>query len=114
MNKIKASSLVIVLLLSYATMAQQNRWQQRVKYFMDVKMDVKTHRFTGTQKLVYHNNSPDTLDRVYYHLYFNAFQPNSMMDVRSRNIKDPDRRVKDRISQLSEDEMGFQKITSLK
>ena len=34
---------------------------------------------------------------MYYHLYFNAFQPGSMMDVRSRTIEDPDRRVLDRI-----------------
>lgn len=114
MNKIKLVSLVILLVISSSVIAQQNRWQQRVEYNMDVKMDVKTHRFTGTQKLVYYNNSPDTLTRVFYHLYFNAFQPNSMMDVRSRTIVDPDGRVKDRISKLSEDEIGYQKITSLK
>ena len=113
MNKIRLTSLVILVLICGSTFAQQNRWQQRAEYFMDVKMDVKTHRFTGTQKLIYYNNSPDTLHRVFYHLYFNAFQPNSMMDVRSRNIKDPDGRVKDRISKLSEDEIGYQKITSL-
>jgi hypothetical protein len=114
MHKIKTSSLVLFLIISCTAIAQQNRWQQRAEYKMDVKMDVKTHRFTGTQKLVYYNNSPDTLHRVFYHLYFNAFQPNSMMDVRSRNIVDADSRVKDRISKLSEDEIGFQKVTSLK
>ena len=114
MNKIKLASLAILIVVSADIIGQQNRWQQHVKYKMDVKMDVKTHRFTGTQKLTYYNNSPDTLDRVFYHLYFNAFQPNSMMDVRSRSIKDPDGRVGDRISKLSEDEIGYQKITSLK
>lgn len=54
------------------------------------------------------------MNKVFYHLYFNAFQPNSMMDVRSRTIKDPDRRVGDRISKLSEEEIGYQKIKSLK
>ena len=113
MKKIKLLSLFLLLTISSSVPAQQSRWQQRVKYKMEVKMEVKTHRFTGTQKLVYYNNSPDTLDRVFYHLYFNAFQPNSMMDVRSRNIKDPDKRVKDRISKLSEEEIGYQKVTSL-
>lgn len=60
------------------------------------------------------NNSPDTLNKVFYHLYFNAFQPNSMMDVRSRTIVDPDRRVGDRISKLKGDEQGFIKVSSLK
>lgn len=81
---------------------------------MDVKLDVSTHKLRGTQKLIYYNNSPDTLSKVYYHLYFNAFQPGSMMDVRSRNIPDPDPRVGDRIASLKEDEIGYQQIRSLK
>src|SRR5476651_2215506 len=63
--------------------AQSDRWQQRIKYNINVNMDVVTNRFTGTEKLEYTNNSPDTLSRVYFHLYWNAFQPGSSMDVRS-------------------------------
>ena len=66
--------------------AQPDRWQQRVKYAMDINMDVTTNRFTGKQKLEYTNNSPDTLKKVFYHLYWNAFQPNSMMDARSQEL----------------------------
>ena len=93
--------------------AQSERWQQKVKYEMDVAMDVVKNQFKGTQKLHYTNNSPDTLYRVFYHLYFNAFQPNSMMDVRSRTIADPDRRVGDRIFKLSPEEIGYLKVNSL-
>lgn len=95
-------------------LSQDFRWQQRVEYNMDVRLDVKSHRTAGTQKLTYYNNSNDTLKKVYYHLYFNAFQPGSMMDVRSRNLVDPDPRVKDRISKLKDDEIGYQHILSLK
>ena len=94
--------------------AQDYRWQQRAEYIMDVRLDVKTHKVTGSQKLTYYNNSKDTLTKVYYHLFFNAFQPGSMMDVRSRNISDPDQRVKDRISKLKDDEIGYQHILALK
>lgn len=80
---------------------------------MEVVLDATTHRLTGDQKLVYFNNSPDTLHKVYYHLYFNAFQPGSMMDVRSRTISDPDPRVGSRIAALKPDEIGYQKIISL-
>lgn len=80
---------------------------------MDVSLDVDTHILTGTQVLTYFNNSPDTLSRVFYHLYYNAFQPGSMMDKRSRTIIDPDRRVLDRIYHLNELEIGYQKINSL-
>ncbi|HAZ23883.1 MAG TPA: peptidase M1, partial [Algoriphagus sp.] len=76
-------------------------------------MDVKTNRYTGTQVLTYTNNSPDTLNRVFYHLYYNAFQPGSMMDVRSRTIADPDRRVGDRISLLTPEEIGYLHVKSL-
>lgn len=102
-----------MLMSSVFAFGQTDRWQQAIKYEMEIDMDVETHQFEGKQKAVYTNNSPDQLDKVFYHLYFNAFQPNSMMDVRSRTIKDPDRRVGDRISKLSEDEIGYQKIKSL-
>ncbi|PWI29787.1 peptidase M1 [Flavobacteriaceae bacterium LYZ1037] len=89
-------------------------WQQHVDYKMDITMDVNNYRYTGTQNLVYTNNSPDVLHRVYYHLYFNAFQPGSEMDVRSQTIADPDDRVGDRIGNLTPEEIGYLKITSLK
>ena len=90
-----------------------NYWQQHVDYTMSVDMDVANWQYTGTQKLVYTNHSPDTLTQVFYHMYFNAFQPGSEMDVRSRTIADPDRRVGDRIAALSPSEQGFLKATSL-
>ncbi|MDX1773029.1 M1 family metallopeptidase [Oceanihabitans sediminis] len=89
-------------------------WQQHVEYNMDIDMDVNKYQYKGTQNLVYTNNSPDVINRVYYHLFFNAFQPGSEMDVRSRTIADPDKRVGDRISKLSPDEIGYIKVSSLK
>ncbi len=108
------SYLLFAFLISTAAIAQDYRWQQRAEYMMDIKFNVSNHQFTGTQKLTYTNNSKDTLRKVYYHLYFNAFQPGSMMDVRSRNIQDPDGRVQDRISKLKPEEIGYQHIQSLK
>jgi hypothetical protein len=102
--------------------AQPDRWQQRVKYNMSVDVDVNTNQFKGKQKLEYTNNSPDALNKLFYHLYFNAFQPNSSMDVRSQELgknaingrPDWDARVRDRIAKLKENEIGYQKIISLK
>jgi hypothetical protein len=104
---------ILALCLSLSVLAQPGYWQQAVDYQMDVNFDVKSHQYTGTQKLVYTNNSPDTLSSVFYHLYFNAFQPNSMMDVRSRTIEDPDRRVMDRINKLEPNEIGYLRVNSL-
>ena len=89
-------------------------WQQHADYTMDIDMDVNSYQYKGKQKLVYTNNSPDDLDRVFYHLYFNAFQPGSQMDIRSLNIKDPSVKIADKISKLKPDEIGYIKVNSLK
>ena len=101
-------------------------WQQQADYTMDIDMDVKTYQYKGKQNIKYTNNSPDILDKVFYHLYFNAFQPGSEMDVRAQNIKSPDRRFapnigtkenpiyESRIAKLKPDEIGYIKIKSLK
>lgn len=82
--------IVFFCTLSFANLfAQQAAWQQRANYVMDIRLDVNNHIMTGTQQITYFNNSPDTLSRVFYHLYYNAFQPGSMMDERSRTIIDP-------------------------
>ena len=96
------------------TAQQDIYWQQEANYRMEIDFDVKTHRYEGKQWIEYTNNSPDTIYRVFYHLYFNAFQPGSMMDVRSRSLPDPDPRVRDRISKLKPDEIGYQRIVSFK
>jgi len=112
MKKGFAFSFLLLLSIQFI-IAQPERWQQRVQYKMDIDFDVKKHQFNGNQTIKYTNNSPDTLDRIFYHLYFNAFQPGSMMDVRSRTISDPDPRVDDRIFKLTPDEIGFHKISAL-
>lgn len=110
---------LFVLLSMSASMAQNNcppsyyRAQQRVEYEMDIKMDVTTNRYTGTQRLTFYNNSDDELTKAFYHLYLNAFQPNSMMDVRSRTLPDADPRVSDRISKLKPEETGYLHVKTL-
>ena len=104
----------LFLLLFVQFSFSQNYWQQHVDYKMDINMDVSDFTFNGKQELVYTNNSPDTINKVYYHLFFNAFQPGSQMDVRSRTIRDPDRRVGSRIFELEEKDYGILDVISLK
>ncbi len=108
------SLLLSLLSFPILLLAQPDRWQQRAEYKMEIDFNVKKHRYKGKQTLVYFNNSPEALDKVFYHLYFNAFQPGSMMDVRSTTIADPDRRVASRISKLEKDEIGYQEVKSLR
>jgi len=106
--------IFLVFTIAVASQAQTaERWQQHVQYKIEVKVDAPKHQFEGKQWIVYTNNSPDALENIYYHLFFNAFQPESMMDVRSRTIADPDKRVGERIVKLTEEEIGYQKVTKL-
>ncbi len=126
MNKIFVSLITTFLFISFAH-AQPDRWQQRIKYNINVEMNVARNQFTGTEKIEYTNNSPDTLNRLFFHTYWNAFQPNSMMDVRSRElgktvlgttasgqeVRDWDSRISDRIGALQPEEAGYQNVKSV-
>ena len=123
MRKILLALSVFAFTLN--AIAQDNPWQQQADYQMNVTMDVKNFQYKGTQKLTYTNNSPDTLRVVFYHLYFNAFQPNSEMDSKLQSISDPDRRMvnnlgtdknpiyESRIAKLSPSEIGLLRITAM-
>jgi hypothetical protein len=91
-----------------------NYWQQHVDYMIEADVNVETAQYEGKQRVVYTNNSPDRLVRVFFHLYFNAFQPGSEMDVHSRNIADPDSRVMGRIEKLEKKDQGYLSVYSIK
>ena len=106
--------LSLLFISSTLTLSGQQRWQQHVDYTMDVEMDVETFQYSGTQELVYTNNSPDTLKQVFYHLYYNAFQPNSTMAVRLKNGKDKNRRFKIDLDTLAPEDQGRLVVKNLK
>jgi len=68
-----AGAIAIVITAQTIKTTSSGYWQQRVKYTMDINVDAAANRFEGQQKLEYWNNSPDTLTKVFYHLYWNAF-----------------------------------------
>ena len=96
----------IFILIAFQLSFAQEYWQQHVEYEMNINVDVSDFTYDGDQSIVYTNNSNDTINKVYYHLFFNAFKPNSQMDIRSRTIRDPDRRVGSRILALDENDYG--------
>jgi hypothetical protein len=120
--------LLAAVLMNLGNLLAQNSgyWQQHVDYKMDVVMDVKNYQYKGKQELIYTNNSSDTLKKVFYHLYPNAFQPGSEMDARLQSIKDPDARMVNKIKEgdteikvsrlktLKLDEIGYLNITNFK
>lgn len=122
----KKSILAICgLALALSAQAQDNHWQQQADYQMNVTMNVKNFQYKGVQKVTYINNSPDTLSTVFFHLYFNAFQPNSEMDANLQTLPDPDGRMatnvgtpqrpiyESRIAKLNPDEIGYLRVKKL-
>jgi hypothetical protein len=125
MKKLSILSIAIFTLVSNLS-AQADRWQQHIDYKINAALNVQTNIVKGTENIVYTNNSPDTLRKIYFHMYWNAFQPNSSMDIRSRElgkttftnrrgmqVQDWDARVKDRIQQLKPEEIGYQKVSQI-
>ncbi len=112
------TALFALTLLVANAQKHSDYWQQRIDYTMDVSMNVEDFTYKGSSTVQYTNHSPDTLTRVFFHLYFNAFRPGSDMDARLQSISDPDNRMvtenkESRISVLSEDEMGYLRVTQI-
>ena len=124
-NMKKLLLLFFLCATSYSYAQRAGYWQQAVDYNMDIDIDEKNFQYNGKMILQYTNNAPQSLNKVYFHLYFNAFQPGSMMDYRLSNIADPDARMttnkgtkekpvyESRIAQLTPEQIGYQKINSL-
>ena len=94
-------------------------WQQKIDYKISVDLDDSNSTYKGTQKIVYKNNSPETLKKIYFHLYFNAFQPESDMSIRLKNNSDKNVRFSDNFnkngfSKLSKSGQGYLKVFNLK
>jgi len=88
-------------------------WQQQANYTIDLSLNTNDDSFVGKETILYTNNSNDELTKLFFHLYNNAFQPGSDMDVRSMDLPDPDRRVGDRISKLTKEQEGHLHVKSL-
>ncbi|WP_434980714.1 M1 family metallopeptidase [Daejeonia sp. YH14] len=106
---------LFLMLFSVAGAQQNAYYQQNARYTMDIEVDAADFTYQGKQTVKYTNNSPDALRVVYFHLYWNAFRPGSMMDqrVQAQGKKGDSRLQKDgvsRLAQIPEAQTGFQNI----
>ena len=106
-------SLLILLSLLLSSSIYGQYWQQAVDYTIEVEMDHETAQYNGTETVVYTNNSPETLHKVFFHLYYNAFQPGSEMAIRLKNAADQNRRFKIDIDSLTPLQQGYLKVSGL-
>ena len=112
--------LIILTLFFGLSSAQKNAYyQQYANYKMDIDVDAKNFTYNGNQTLNYTNNSPDELKVVYFHLYWNAFKPGSMMDQRvASQGKNGDSRLQNNgistLASIPKNEEGAQNIHWIK
>lgn len=69
----------MALLLCHMLAAQQMKqssWQQQVDYVINVSLDDNQHVLSAFEVISYHNNSPHTLNEIYFHLWPNAYLNN--------------------------------------
>lgn len=54
----------------------QSEWQQKVNYSIRVTLDTANHALDGNIEIHYFNNSPSMLNKLYVHLWPNAYKDN--------------------------------------
>ena len=54
----------------------KNYFQQKVDYKISVTLHDGDHSLSAFEEIVYHNNSPIALDKIYFHLWPNAYKNN--------------------------------------
>jgi len=82
-------------------------WQQRLEYDISATLDESRGTLGGGQRVVYHNNSPDTLHTVAFHLYLNAFRPGS----RWSDADSLERRR--RFNDLADPDFGYNRVSGV-
>ena len=66
--------LILLTGCFFTTAHPQTRWQQKTDYTIDVSLSDKEKTLDGFEKIVYTNNSPDTLRFIWFHLWPNAYK----------------------------------------
>ena len=94
-------------------------WQQEVDYEIVVSLDEENQHINGTATISYQNNSPDTLNYLWFQLDQNRFQRDSMAELTSTyNSSSPDAEDNDparislgqlrRLQYMSDADHGYQ------
>ena len=77
-------------------------FQQMVKYEIDVTLNDTAHTLSAYEKLEYTNNSPDTLEFIWFHLWPNAYKNDSTAFAKQQ-LKSGSRRF----ANSDEEDRGF-------
>lgn len=68
---------ILFLTINITAFAQDSYWQQHLSYNIDVTLNDKDKSLTGFETVVYKNNSPASLDFIWFHIWPNAYKQES-------------------------------------
>ncbi len=71
---LKSLFSIAILAASGMAFSQKTYWQQEVNFKINVRLDDKTHTLHAFESFEYINNSPNSLDKIYIHLWPNAYR----------------------------------------
>jgi len=77
MNSTKKLLFLFFLFSTISSFSQSNYWQQYLHYNIDAELNDKEKTVTGSETIVYKNNSPETLQYIWFHIYPNAYKESS-------------------------------------
>ena len=70
--------IIIALFLTGAPLfAQDSYWQQDLRYTISAELNEVEKSITGYEEIVYKNNSPDSLEYIWFHIWPNAYSGDS-------------------------------------
>lgn len=70
----KRCLFIFGFLFSQLAFGQEDYWQQKLAYTINVTLNDQDKTLQGNEKIVYKNNSPQSLDFIWFHIWPNAYK----------------------------------------
>ena len=80
-------SLIFLLIATAGWAAPRHYWQQDVAYEIHVTLNTQKNTLVGKERLFYKNNSPQTLQFIWFHTYPNAYKDNTTIFAKEMAAK---------------------------
>jgi hypothetical protein len=71
------SIILFVCILISGSLTAQSYWQQQLRYTIQAELNDTEKSINGFETIVYKNNSPNTLDFIWFHIWPNAYKHDS-------------------------------------
>lgn len=90
----KSFVLCLFIIAYLPVIAQQDYWQQRIQYTIKAQLNQKERVIRGDEHILYHNQSPDTLHYIWFHLWPNAYANDTTALMKQLREDEPNGKIK--------------------